>query len=171
MLKRISTRGALQMPPLCTTVVDTQGVALFAAWITNDLPRRQSFGDWQLAHFGSTSTAEAAPEADPDGDGACNDLEYLTGTDPQRGDDAWRISIRKASEGMQIWFPQIANRGFEVQWTTNLADRSSWQALDVPGNRPFFSGVDREFGVVDSDFNPLDERAPRRFYRGRVFEP
>jgi hypothetical protein len=43
--------------------------------------------------------------------------------------------------------------------------------LDVPGNRPFFSGVDREFGVVDSDFNPLDERAPRRFYRGRVFEP
>ena len=61
------------------------------------------------------------------GDGACNDREYLTRTDPQRGDDAWRISIRKASEGMQIWFPQIANRSFEVQWTTNLADRSSWQ--------------------------------------------
>jgi mono/diheme cytochrome c family protein len=171
LLKRLSRRGAFQMPPLCTTVVDTEGVALFAAWITNDLPRRQSFGDWQLAHFGPTSTAEAAPEADPDGDGACNYLEYLTGTDPQRGGDAWRISIRKSSEGMQIWFPQTANRGFEVQWTTNLADPSSWQALDVPGNRPFFSGVDREFGVADSGFNPLDERAPRRFYRGRVFEP
>ena len=99
----------------CTTVVDTQGVALFAAWITNQLPRRQSFGDWQLAHFGSTSTAEAAPEADPDGDGACNDLEYLTGTDPQRSGDACKISIRKATEGIQIGFPQIANRGFEVQ--------------------------------------------------------
>lgn len=43
---RITTRGANQMPPLGSTVVDTQGVALVAAWIaeltaaglTNDLP-------------------------------------------------------------------------------------------------------------------------------------
>jgi hypothetical protein len=48
-------------------------------------------------------------------------------------------NIRKANEGMQIWFPQIANRSFEVQWTMNLADPSSWQALDVPGNPPFSS--------------------------------
>jgi serine/threonine protein kinase/WD40 repeat protein len=83
LLKRIDTRDALQMPPLCTTVVDAQGVGLFAAWITNDLPHRQTFAEWQAAHWGPTSTAEAAPEADPDGDGACNDLEYLTRTDPQ----------------------------------------------------------------------------------------
>lgn len=172
LLKRISTRGALQMPPLCTSVVDTQGVALLAAWITNDLPRRQSFGDWQLAHFGPTGTAEAAPEADPDRDGACNHLEYLTGTNPQNGDDAWRISIRAAQGGTQIWFPQIANRGFEVQWTANLADRGAWQPLDVPSNRPFFSAEDREFFVVDAVFNSLPWSAPpRRFYRVRVFEP
>jgi hypothetical protein len=72
---------------------------------------------------------------------------------------------------MQIWFPQTANRSFEVQWTTNLADPSSWPALHVPGNRPFFSGVDREFGVVDPGFNLLHERTPHRFYRVRVFEP
>jgi hypothetical protein len=42
---------------------------------------------------------------------------------------------------MKIWFPQIANRGFEVQWTTNPADRSSWQALTFRGIAPF-SGVD-----------------------------
>ena len=52
-----------------------------------------------------------------------NYLQYLTGTDPQREADAWTISIHKTSEGMQIWLPQIANRGFEVQ--LNLADSSS----------------------------------------------
>ncbi len=172
LFQRVATRGALQMPPLCTSVVDTQGVALLAAWITNDLPRRQSFGDWQQAHFEPARAAEAAPEADTDGDGASNYLEYLTGTDPQNGGDAWRISIHAAHGGTQIGLPQIANRGFEVQWTTNLADRHSWQPLDVPGNRPFFSAVDREFVVVDAVFNSLPWSAPpRRFYRVRVFEP
>jgi hypothetical protein len=171
LLQRISTRGALKMPFLCTAVVDTQGVALITAWITNDLPRYRTLEEWCLANFGSVNLAAAAPGADPDADGAGNALEYLTGTDPQRGGDAWRISLRAASGRMQIGFPQIANRGFEVQWTTNLADPGSWQALDLPGNRPFFSAVNREFEVVDPGFTPSPESALQKFYRVRVFEP
>jgi len=37
LLTRISTRGPRQMPPLDTTVVDSNAVALVSAWITNDL--------------------------------------------------------------------------------------------------------------------------------------
>jgi hypothetical protein len=37
LLTRISTRGAGQMPPLGSTVVDSGAVALLSAWITNDL--------------------------------------------------------------------------------------------------------------------------------------
>ncbi len=37
LLTRISTRGAGQMPPLASTVLDTQAMALFSRWITNDL--------------------------------------------------------------------------------------------------------------------------------------
>src|SRR5678816_298906 len=34
---RISVRGASQMPPLASSVLDTQAVALLSRWITNDL--------------------------------------------------------------------------------------------------------------------------------------
>ena len=37
LLSRISVRGAGQMPPLASSVLDTQAVALVARWITNDL--------------------------------------------------------------------------------------------------------------------------------------
>jgi hypothetical protein len=37
LLSRISFRGPGQMPPLASSVVDTQAVALLSAWITNDL--------------------------------------------------------------------------------------------------------------------------------------
>ena len=34
---RISTRGISQMPPLASSVLDTQAIALLSRWITNDL--------------------------------------------------------------------------------------------------------------------------------------
>ena len=37
LLTRVSTRGLSQMPPLASTVVDTQAIALLSRWITNDL--------------------------------------------------------------------------------------------------------------------------------------
>lgn len=37
-LSRISTRGPGQMPPLASSVLDTQAIALLSRWITNDLP-------------------------------------------------------------------------------------------------------------------------------------
>jgi len=37
LLSRISVRGATQMPPLASSVLDTQAIALVSRWITNDL--------------------------------------------------------------------------------------------------------------------------------------
>jgi len=73
---------SFHMPPLATRVVNTQAVALLTAWITEELPRYRTFAEWQTNRFGSTTTHASAPPADPDGDGAGNYLEYLTGTDP-----------------------------------------------------------------------------------------
>jgi hypothetical protein len=49
MLTRISTPGSLRMPPLASTVLDTNAILLLSAWITNDLPGWQPFPDSQLA--------------------------------------------------------------------------------------------------------------------------
>lgn len=167
LFQRISRRGdSRQMPMLCTTVVDTQGVALIAAWITNELPRYQSFADWQVAHFKPPGGPDSAQRADPDHDGASNYLEYLTATDPHSAKATWRIWLQRTERGVAIRYPRIARRGFEVEWTTNVADPVSWQPLDVPANRPFFAAEPQEAVVEDTD-----AFAPLKFYRVRVYQP
>jgi glucose/arabinose dehydrogenase/mono/diheme cytochrome c family protein len=164
-LTRISTRGPGQMPPLASTVVDTQSVALVSAWITNDLPNYQSFPAWQIARFGSTNAPEAAAQSDPDRDSAVNYLEYLTGTDPEAPASFWQIGIQRAGNNAQLAFPQIANRGFEVQSANGLPPGASWATLDVVGNEPFFSITNRSalINVAPSSTN--------NYYRIRVFAP
>jgi glucose/arabinose dehydrogenase/mono/diheme cytochrome c family protein len=166
LLTRISTPGTMRMPPLASSELDTQAIALVSAWITNDLPSYQSFADWQLARFGSTNAPEAGPDADPDADGAVNYLEYLTGTDPWQGADRWTLGIRRSNDTVQIVFPQAANRGFEVQSRPSPAGPAPWTPLDVAGNAPFFSASNRTATVTDAI-------APGTniFYRVGVFAP
>jgi glucose/arabinose dehydrogenase/mono/diheme cytochrome c family protein len=166
LLTRISTRGPGQMPPIDSTVVDTQAVALISAWITNDLPAYQTFAQWQIAEFGSTNDPDAAASADPDTDGANNYLEYLTQTAPDDSLDFWAISADSSNGAARVIIPQIANRAFQVQFKTNVSIASPWLPLDVPGNEPFFSISNRTALVPDMVGNQAT-----RFYRALVIEP
>jgi glucose/arabinose dehydrogenase len=166
LLTRISTRGPVQMPPLGTSLVDTQAVALISRWITEELPGLQTFADWQLSHFGSTNAPTAQSGMDPDNDGATNYEEFLTGTDPNDGADAWAIHIRRQGDAVETFYPQLVNRGIEIQWSTNLFTLGAWQYLDVPQNRPFISATSGTGVVPDVITN-----GPPKYYRGRVFEP
>lgn len=165
LLQRISTRGPNQMPPISTTVVDTNAVQLLTEWITQDAVAFQSFPEWQTTNFGDSHLPQAAADADPDGDGSSNYLEFLVGSSPVVSSASWRISAQIDSGSVRIRFRQIAGRGFEVQTTTNLSDPTSWRILDVAGNSPFFSSTSFDATVED----PLIGTAPR-FYRVRVFE-
>ncbi len=166
LLQRISTRGPGQMPPLASTVLDTNSINLVSAWITNDLPNYQTFAQWQTANFGSTNTPNASPAADPDSDGAINTLEYLTGTNPKQVGDGWAIDVRRNGSVVEVSFQQIANRGFEVQWTDSLLAPIQWSLLDVADNESFFSAAD--FTKTVSEIIGTSES---RYFRVRVFEP
>jgi glucose/arabinose dehydrogenase/mono/diheme cytochrome c family protein len=165
LLTRIATRGPGQMPPLGTSLLDPQALALVQAWIGGDLAGYRTFPEWQTDRFGSTNAPMSGPEEDADDDGAENFLEWLTGTDPQMAGDAWRIGIAAGAGALQILAPQLANRGFEVQRAGDLSG-AAWTPLDVPANRPVFSPTNRLMSVEDAPTN-----APGRFYRVRVFEP
>ena len=166
LLVRLSILDYAHMPPTATSVLNTQAIALVTEWITDGLQGYRTFAEWQQEKFGSTAAPEAALDADPDADGASNWAEYLTGTDPQSSADRWKVAIRPTATGVALSFRRIANRGFEVQWTTNLASPTAWQPLDLPGNRPFFSADDRSALIDD-----LTADSASKYYRVRIFEP
>lgn len=164
LLTRISSNGILRMPPLASSLIDTQSVNLVASWITNSLANYQTFAQWQFANFNSTNAPLTGEAEDFDGDGSANYQEYLLGTNPKDAGNFWSISAANANGFVEIQFEQIANRGFEVQVSTNLFP-AVWNPLDVPENRLFFSATNFPASVPD-----LIE-GESRFYRVRVFEP
>jgi mono/diheme cytochrome c family protein len=165
-LTRLTTPGIGRMPPLGSSVLDTQAIALVSRWITNALPSSVSFTNWQLLHFGSTNSPDALASADPDGDRARNYLEWLTSTGPTNALDFCQATMLRTGAVASITYPRQANRGFEVEWTTNLFATNLWRALAVPQNRPFFAATNGT-GVVDD----VITNGPARFYRVRVYEP
>jgi uncharacterized repeat protein (TIGR03806 family) len=168
MLEKISKRGPGQMPPIGSTVIDASAVQLLTEWIRGESTAFREISEWQTSVFGDATIPTAALGVDADQDGANNELEFLTGTDPKNPNDVWRVSARLGATGVQIRFSQIAGRGFEVQVSSDLKNPASWQPLDVPSNRPTFSAVTHEAVVED----PASASASGpRFYRVRVFEP
>ena len=166
LLTRLDNLGPNHMPPLATSVVNQQAVDLIKAWITGSATNFQSYADWQQSYFGSTNAPGSAPWEDPDGDGASNKLEYLTGSNPLQAGDGWAVHIAATNQNAEIDYTRIANRGFEALWTTDISSPSSWQPLDVPGNEPVFAVTNSTVHLQDSLTN-----APGKFYRVRVFEP
>jgi mono/diheme cytochrome c family protein len=166
LLNRIATRGPKQMPPLDSTLIDMQAVALVTRWITNDLVSYRTFAQWQIDHFGSANAPNALAAADPDGDGADNFEEYLAYTNPNLASDAWSLRIEKSGSDVRVIYPQLVNRRVEVQWNSDPTSRTAWQFLSVPQNQPFISATNGLTALLDS----LIE-APARYYRARVFEP
>jgi len=140
---------------------------LLRAWVVDELPKRQTFSDWQIQWFGSTNAPTAAAEADPDTDGNSNLLEFLAGGNPVSADGAWKLSIQTAGSQAELNFPRIANRGFEVQATANLFDPGSWQPLTVPDNRPFFFAVTNSAARIHDAMT----NSAAKFYRVKIAAP
>ena len=73
-----------------------------------------AFEAWQIAHFGCTSCPEAAPGADPDGDGQNNRAEYLAGTDPNSaGSYLHVVSVKQQGNDMAVTWATVGG-------TTNI---------------------------------------------------
>ena len=162
---RMSTRGALAMPPIASSLVDTNGAALLARWITADLPSYRTYAAWQLANFGSTNAPNTGEQEDFDGDGAKNYLEYLTGTDPEQPTSGWGLTIAPGvGNSANVSWSQPANRSVELQWTPSL--NTPWQFYDAAVNQPFYSASNgvKQVTVPIGATNSL-------LFRARVSEP
>ncbi len=164
LLKRLSGIGAARMPPIATNERDLAGEQLVADWITQALPGRRSFSEWQEFHFGSAEAPDAAPDKDPDGDGRNNRFEHLAGTVPT---GASSVSPREllsvsADDGVTFSFHQPANRSALVETSDDMVAWSHW---NVPGNHLSFPAEAGERVLTA----PVENE--RHFFRVRLAEP
>jgi mono/diheme cytochrome c family protein len=163
-LQRIRGNGFGRMPPLATHQLDQGAINLLTTWISTELTNYQSFADWQVAHFGSTSDPNAAPTADPDHDGANNYVEYLTLTDPQNTLDVWKLGITAGGGLVNVSYPLVPNLGIVIDTSSNL---TGWTPWDVPGNQPAF-GTSTGTAVLQAPFTPASSA---QYFRARLIAP
>ncbi|HTI68538.1 MAG TPA: PQQ-dependent sugar dehydrogenase [Candidatus Limnocylindria bacterium] len=166
LFSRISVRGARQMPPLASSEIDQNDRALLAEWVTNALPAEESFAAWQTRYFASTNTPNALADADPDGDGAPNYVEYLTHTDPTKGTDVWVPALEVNGSVVTVDFLRVASRGFQIESTSDLSNPGSWTLIDSADNRLWFPATDQP-----GSLSFAAGASGAQFYRFRIVEP
>ena len=127
------------------------------------------FEAWQLLHFNCTTCLQAAASADPDGDGQNNQVEFLTGTDPNSSASALRITsaVRQATNVVITWrtaggrtnVVQASPGGVNGNYTTN-------NFADIGASTTIVSGS----GDTTTNYTDVAgaTNAPTRFYRIRL---
>jgi hypothetical protein len=89
--------------------------------------------EWKIHFFGSTTNPAAADNADPDGDGVPNWMEYLTGTDPTSPQSKLQVGIIPLSGGKiktptQLNWLTAPGKAYALQFCTNLAS-GNWNTI------------------------------------------
>ncbi len=162
-LKRIQGNGVPRMPPLDSNELDPTAIQLLTDWITQSLPVRQSFADWQVFYFGSTSNPDAAANVDADHDGHTNYEEFLAYTNPNSAASAPPpATLNFNGNGLELTFTQPANRSVLVETSFDLTNWSLW---NVSGNSAMYpeSATQRTFAIpsgIDREFFRLRLSAP-----------
>jgi hypothetical protein len=116
---------------------------------------------WQTLYFGSPASTNAAPGSNPDGDGAPNLLEYLSGTLPTDSNSVLIITAldAPAAQASEVAFSTVSNRMSVLDATEDLVT-GYWVgiAAAVLGD-----------GGIHSVQDPAASNLTHRFYRVRMY--
>ena len=122
---------------------------VYAARLNPDQDRNSLPDEWEIQNFGSVGQSATA---DPDGDGTNNELEYLTGTDPNDSTSKFEINERHDGFLFHLALQTIPQRTYKVYYSRDL---ETWE-LDIARQG--------DGKVWNYEFNE------RRFYTGPLAE-
>jgi hypothetical protein len=149
------------MPPIASNELDQRSVSLLTEWINSTaLINRQTYADWRLAQFGSSSSPQGDPSFDADGDGHSNREEFLAQTDPHNGALFFQPRLAPGGPGLTLGFTIPPNRSWQIEASPDLA---TWSLWNVPGNQ----GLPSAGGPVSITVPLLDTK---QFFRLRLWE-
>ncbi|MES2923588.1 MAG: autotransporter-associated beta strand repeat-containing protein [Verrucomicrobiota bacterium] len=113
------------LPAGFTAVLDTSVANQVRLVVAQTLT---AYEQWQIAHFGSIGNPDAAPGADPDGDGQSNEIEFAAGTDPKSGTSRFTLTISPTGGDQLLltWF-SVAGKNYQVQ--SSSAVSGGWAPL------------------------------------------
>lgn len=121
---------------------------------------------WWMDNFGvaDPGVGATAQEADPDGDGMSNYLEYALGGNPWASDAAGRLPVATLeSGGVRFVYPApVAGLTYRVQSNLNLADTNGWTNSSAV--------VTTNTNGMMNILEPVGS-ATRRFYRLNITTP
>ncbi len=126
-----ASNGFTRMPPLASSELDQADIALLQEWIAQSLPNRQTYDQWRVAQFGSSTSSQGDPAADPDSDSRTNTAEFLALTNPLDGSSFLAPQVSTNGSNVTFSFAAPANRSAFVDTSSDLINWSLW---DVPGN-------------------------------------
>jgi len=119
---------------------------------------------WQVQYFG-LNNPNAAPGADPDGDGQNNAYEYVVGTVPTNAASHFSLSISGfpglASQKALTFSPRLADRTYLVEFSTNLHSA---------GFSPLTTATQNDAGSVRT-VTDTNATATSKFYRVNISLP
>jgi hypothetical protein len=88
---------------------------------------------WQVLYFGSITSPQAAPSADPDADRFNNLEEYLSGTVPNDPSSRLKLdAVEIAGSSRIIHFNAVAGHTYTILYTTDPVTTAWIKAADVP---------------------------------------
>lgn len=166
-LKRIGVRGTSQMPPLASTELDKNAIALLTEWVqSTDIKLTADYQSWAKLFFQDPSLPIASPQSDADTDGLTNEQEFEAGTDPRSELERLQMTIQNTDSGLTLNFIQPPNRAFRIEFRDSLSTGSDWQSysIEYPPDTPRYPAQFKKWAV------PLSKSGTEsRYYRIVVF--
>ena len=157
LLNRVAvTNGYTRMPSIASNELDHTNIQLLTDWINQEASVLTTYNAWRIAEFGTDSSPEGEPSADPDRDLANNQDEWLTHTAPLDNSSFIQTSLELSGDDVRINLPGFADRRVTVQRSLNLLD---WFRWDAPGN----DGIPRTPSVDHTLTAPRTEQ--QEFFR------